>query len=279
MEATCIFGSDINAGATARRQQVYDAINRIESPNFFLAIDVKEIGAQALPTTRLRRELEGWLSALDPDAVELALGDNPRGERFDWKERGWKLAFRPIPVRADSRGQANHRVLGVFGPGEAQWLDDVSVLRGTIRSKGSAYGALDLPLVVAVNVATAFHDEEDTLGALFGTWKIQFEVGDPDSARSVRARDGYWGSPGEWKHRHLAGLLLAHNVAPWRVTQEIPTLWLHPDPIDPVKALGVWRTSRLDGTHIERLEPYAELGDHFGLPEQWPDGEPFPRNE
>jgi hypothetical protein len=165
----------------------------------------------------------------------------------------------------------------VFGSGEAQWLDDASQLRRTIRAKGSAYGALDAPLVVAVMIGTPFHDEQDTISALYGTWKIQFTIGEPESARSIRERDGYWGSPGDWKHTHVSGVLLANSVAPWRVNAEVPEMWHHPAAAQMVAPLGVWRSAVLEGTHMVHGEPAVAPGDFYGLGEAWPGGEPFPR--
>ncbi|MFF2389138.1 hypothetical protein [Agromyces sp. NPDC058104] len=277
VEATCVFGTATGSGATARRQALYEAVDRIHSPNFFLSIDVESIGEAAPRTRRLRADLERWLSSLDPDNIELVLGRDPRGQRFVWEEQGWRVWFRPIPVRIEARGATDHRVLGVFGPGEAQWLDDASELRRTIRSKGKAYGVLDAPLVIAVMVGTPFHDEVDTISALYGTWKVQFDINSPDDARSVRGRDGYWGSPDEWRHTHVSGVLLAHAVAPWRVADEVPELWAHPRATQQVSSLPVWRSAVLADNRIERIEPSQPASSFYGLPAGWPEGEPFSR--
>ena len=276
VEATCVFGARTDAGAIARRQALYDAVESIHSPNFFLSINVEAIGPNAPATRKLRRDLERWLAGLDPDTTDLVLGREPSGDHFLWEEQGWRIWFRPIPVRADARGAPDHRVLGVFGPGEAQWIGDASELRQTIRSKGNAYGALDAPFLIAVMIATPFHDEEDTISALYGTRQIQFSPGNPDRARSVRARDGYWGSPGDWKHTHVSGVLLAHSVAPWRVTQEVPELWHHPHAAQKVPALPIWRSAELAGNAIRHIDPTAEPSGYYFLPASWPEGEPFP---
>lgn len=277
VEATCMFGDATDSGAIARRQDLYDAVERIHSPNFFLSIDVEVIGSDAPATSRLRRDLERWLAGLDPDATELMLGRERAGEYFLWEEQGWQVWFRPIPVRADARGAPDHRVLGVFGSGEAQWLDDASELRQTIRSKGSAYGVLDAPLLIAVMIGTPFHDEDDSISALYGSWQIQFNPNYPDDARSVRARDGYWGSPGDWKHTHVSGVLIAHGVTPWRVTQEVPELWHHPLAANEVTALPIWRSAALSADRIRHNDPAAALSDFYSLPSHWPQGEAFPR--
>lgn len=277
VEATCIFGSDADTGATARRQTLYDIVESIHSPNFFLSIDVEEIGPTAPATQRLRRDLEAWLAGLDPDNTEMRLGRELDGDHLLWQSHGWRVWFRPLPVRAEARGAPDHRVLGVFGSGEAQWLDDASELRRTIRAKGNAYGALDAPLAVAVMIGTPFHDDQDTISALFGTWKIQYTIGEPDSARSIRERDGYWGSPGDWKHTHVSGVLIAHNVAPWRVAAEVPAMWLHPHATAAIDPLHVWRRASLGDGTITHDEPSISVSEFYGVGATWPSGEAFPR--
>lgn len=276
VEATCVFGTATGAGAGARQQALYEQVERIHSPNFFLAIDVETIGPHAPSTRQLRDDLEAWLAPLDPDDTELVLGRDLNGEHFLWDEQGWKVWFRPIPIRAERRGAPDHRVLGLFGPGEAKWLNDAAELRAKIRSKGNAYGALDAPLVVAVMVGTPFHEDLDTTNALYGTWKIRLDPNQPGSAQSIHETDGYWGFPGSWRHTHTSGILLAHSVAPWRVTEEVPELWLHPSPAKEVVPLPIWRSAVLEEDHVEHLEPTQLLPAYFGLPIRWPDGGPFP---
>lgn len=91
VEATCLFGAATDGGAIARRQALYDAVERINSPNFFLSIDVEVIGSNAPATGQLRRDLERWLAGLDPDATDLVLGRERAGEYFLWEEQGWQI--------------------------------------------------------------------------------------------------------------------------------------------------------------------------------------------
>jgi hypothetical protein len=72
VEARAIFES-LDAGAEARLRQVYDEINKVDDPNFFVDLDVYSVGPVALTAKTLRRTLESWLASLDPDRVEPLL--------------------------------------------------------------------------------------------------------------------------------------------------------------------------------------------------------------
>jgi hypothetical protein len=165
----------------------------------------------------------------------------------------------------------------MVGPGDAKWLDDGETLRDAVKAKGSAYGELEHPLVVAINQTTAFHDDFDTINALYGRERIQVRVDDPThEARRVRDTDGYWGSPGRWARKHVAGMLLGPNVKPWSVLSALPTFWAHPQPKEAVTPLGAWRHATLQTDHIEQYEPAVSSPAFFGLAGDWPIGEPFP---
>ncbi len=69
LEATVAARSDKEVAASRREAQVYDAINQVHSPDFFLYVDVKEAGKSPPSAARLRPRLEAWLKALDYDAI------------------------------------------------------------------------------------------------------------------------------------------------------------------------------------------------------------------
>jgi hypothetical protein len=65
--------SDKEVAAGRRKAQVYDAINRVQSPDFFLYVEVQEAGQSPPSASRLRPRLEAWLKALDYDEIRQFL--------------------------------------------------------------------------------------------------------------------------------------------------------------------------------------------------------------
>ena len=64
--------SDKEVAAGRRKAQVYDAINRVQSPDF-LHVEVQEAGQSPPSASRLRPRLEAWLKALDYDEIRQFL--------------------------------------------------------------------------------------------------------------------------------------------------------------------------------------------------------------
>lgn len=276
VEAKCLISKGGDAGASSRKRRLYEALDKIDCPNFFLQIDVDSVGSADLPTKALRRKLEAWVSVLNPDATYVDDRNMYVGSRFTWAEAGWDLAFRAFPVSEAARGRAGHRPLGIFGPIEAAWINDDVTLRSALADKGSAYGSLDRPLVIAVNSFAFSHDDFDTMNALYGTEQITISLEDRH-AQPVPSRkpDGYW-FDGAWSHQHVFGVLIGRPIAEYRPTAT-PTFWVHPEPTEAVAPLRCWRVAEPVVDHIEYREPTTPMSELFGLPDVWPEGEAFPR--
>ena len=276
VEAKCLVSKATDAGESARKRRLYDALDRIHCQNVFLQIDVNHVGSADLPTKALRRKLEQWAASINPDAIVVDDQHYDVADRFRWSHSGWELEFRAFPVKAEARGKSDHRPLAIFGPIEAAWINDDVTLRSALTDKGSAYGELDRPLVIAINSFAFSHDDFDTMNALYGTEQITFSLTSRDAPPvPTRARDGYW-LRGTWAHQHVAGVLIGRSIAEYRPTAA-PTLWTHPEPNEAVAPLSVWRVAEAMIDHIEYRDPAAPLHELFGLPVIWPVGEAFPR--
>jgi hypothetical protein len=73
LEATLAGSSRDEAAENARISQVYDTLDCMPSPNFFLFIQYNGTPATPPPGSRLRQELGQWLSSLDPDEMAQRL--------------------------------------------------------------------------------------------------------------------------------------------------------------------------------------------------------------
>lgn len=277
VEARCTF-EDADRGAAARLQAVYAALDSIDSGAFHLAVTPVQVGASSPSTRTLRRSLEDWLAGLDPDAEGYDLGLSGPMRRFDWTHEDWSLIFRPIPRRASIRDSRAERPLGAFIPDAATFVDDIGSLRDALLDKGSKYGALDHPLVLAINIGSGFHDERDTVQALYGTVGWRFDIDNADAEPiPVITRAGFWGPPGRPMRTHVSGVLLAEGLHYGRVGRYSPAFWPHPQAAERIKPLAVWRTARVGDEDVEYLAAERAPHVHFHLPEGRPLGDAFPR--
>lgn len=269
VEARCIFESGHNRGASKRLQTVYDSLNKLNAGAFTLSVHVRRIGDTDPSTKELARSLEAWLAAFDPDKVAAALKDYATSEKYEWRHEGWHLVFEPLPLKPEARDRPGRRALGMFSS-SGSLVDDVSPLRRALSDKGRKYGELDLPLVIAVNIISDFHDDDDTRQALFGGAGWDRE---PNARPSPDT--GYWGSSYSPQHTHVAGVLVALSMHLARVAIYAPTYWPHPGAGVEVPRLALWPiesgTDRQEGTNAA-----IAANVHFGLPTDWP-GDLFPR--
>ncbi|NTW38406.1 MAG: hypothetical protein HGA44_00725, partial [Cellulomonadaceae bacterium] len=265
--------------ATNRRNVLLDTIDAVGDPNFFLCLDELKDGGTPPSGAPLRRELQHWLKALDPDAYP-DFGNTPS---YTWRKDGWSATFRAIPKAPHARGSVGdgHRSIGILADGEAAIVDDAPTIRAALAEKHHAYGDLGAPFVIAVGLYTFDSDRWHSTAAFYGSETLAFDATATDlhEPRLVRRENGYFGAPPRWSNKNVSGALLINQLQPYSVPRADVTLWRHPDPTHPLPTeLGVpaQEVSLVDGQIRVTCSPLS-ASDHFGLSADWPPGEPWPR--
>lgn len=278
VEARCVY-DESDAGAAARLHAVYDRVQNIDTGAFWLAVRPNAVGSQSPPTGALRRDLASWLSRLDPDYIEADFTSNDR-ERFLWIHDDWSIEFHPLARPASTRDDPPDRAIAAYLPSSAQWVDDIGALRAALEDKGTKYGALDHPFVIALNVIRGFHDHRDTAEALFGRIGFSVNFDDPSAPVAPVLSDvGYFGTPEAPRHTQVAGILLGHSIDSPAVARAQPLYYPHPWGTASVATLDLWATVDWAEATFESAEaapPQCPPHEHFGLPSNWPTGDRFP---
>lgn len=279
IEARSASSSDVAVGKSARVNAVYESLDRLDSPNFFLWIDVAKQGDAPLRARPLRGRLEKWLAGLNPDDHTLVGTRRDELPGLTHEDAGWKIGFRAVPKSPEARGREGARPLGIFGGGEAQWVQDEEGIRGALTDKGSAYGSLGAPFVVAVASSSMSMDDDDVLNALYGTEVVEFHTfaDGTESTAMARKPDGYWYRGDRWDHRGVSAILVVKNLHPAFVGTQQHTIWEHPDPEVAVDGFPIWRRSVVEVGNMTFVVPEFSQAEWFGLGDPWPVGEPFPR--
>lgn len=265
-------------GRSQRRAALLDSIQRCHSPDFFLSLDHLVVGPRPAPARRIRREIEQWLTGLDPDTVTY---DLDRREEYRWAADGWEVTFSAIPVSSEHRGKSDHRPIGVYADGEVEVIDDAPTIRAALDRKATAYGDLDHPLVIAVGTYIWDHDRWHSTNALYGRAAITWwkDADGKSQTASIRQPDGFYGIPGRWENRGVAAVLHVNQFQPQHLQRADLTLWPHPGALHDVGSLAnkipidlVELTGGVLAVAPSSLDPAA----FFGLTEPWPQGKAFP---
>lgn len=281
VEARSASSSNVAVGAAARVNTLYESLDKIDSPNFFLWINVERQGGGPLRARPLRSTLEKWLSELNPDAYK----DRGNGRRdfpgMPYEADGWQIQFHAIPKSPEARGKEVMRPIRIFGGGRAFWAQDKEGIKNALNDKGSAYGPLSAPYVVAVASSSMSTDDYDVKNALYGTEALLIGTGPGGETHSnalVRNPDGYWYKGDHWDHRHVSAVLVVKQLHPAFVGTQQHTIWEHPAPEWPVPPLPMWRRSTVDAHGaVHFVDPARTPTEWFGLTDRWPIGKPFPR--
>lgn len=275
LEATLALPSVKETAANARIDQVYDTLNAMESPNFFLAIRLRGTPATSPPGAGLRRDLTRWLSGLDPDRLRDIWETQGMDAlpSYDWSYDGWDLTFWPIAKPPMLRGQAGVRPIGIRIP-EARLITSDTAMKTAISKKATKYGDLDLPFVVAVNVIDIFVHDEDIMNALFGEENFTVTFCPDGTLEHVpgRNKNGAWFGPQGPQNTRVSAVLALLNMNVWNMALQLPKL-IHNPWGNCALSYDLWLLPQLVPNLMEnRLESKEGLNasEVLGLPIPWP---------
>ncbi|WP_159080600.1 hypothetical protein [Nocardia suismassiliense] len=277
LEAIAPGSSPDAKGANARRAVLFDIVNELGDPNFFLWLSSLTEGPNPPSSARLRNGLRKWLAGLDPDDYP----DFGVAPEWHWEHSGWAATFKAIPKKAEARGtRPTDRAIGVYAYAGVSRVDDAPMIRDGLAAKHNAYGDLNAPFVIAIGTYIFDSDRWHSTNAFYGHEAIQFSatVGD-ETTQVIREPDGYFGVFPDWQHRNVSAVLLINQLMPYHLLQAETTLWQHPDPLHPLPESHSfpWATVKFDGTQLIGITAPVTASDFFGLPEDWPPGEPWPK--
>jgi hypothetical protein len=259
--------SNEKASARARVNLVYDAINDLDSPDYWVNVEPRGAPASQVPTKKLKAFLTEQLRSVDYDEMvrryqQTGLADLPR---WSYEFEGWSAEFFPIPkVRA--RGQKGLRPMAIqmIAP---YWPDPVTPLRTAILAKAKRYGTPDLPFVIAINALSEDIDDDDVDSALFGdeSWIIK-NVDDAPEFR--RVMNGVWTSP-EGRYTRVSAVLVFQKLSAWNFPSAKVRLYHHFDASKPLGGALRQLPQAVIVNNQLQLKDGLSLADIFGVSLDW----------
>lgn len=262
-------------GARMRMNSVYDSINKLNSPNFFIGLNLNGYPKTAPPGVEIRSFLTKKLAMLDADEIySLYIAGGIEGlPHWHFQYGGWKIDFFPIPKSQASRGKSGVRPIGMLFFG-FHVVESVIAIRQALVRKAKRYGNIDLPYIIAINVLDYDANRIDFLEALFGSEQFIIGVssnGSVGEPRMTRKPNGLWNSTAAPRYTRVSAVLFAEQIMPWSLTRASICLYHNP-----------WAKKKYSSvlTRLPQAIPKEEMEWHQGetvgaildLSRQWPEG-------
>src|SRR5262249_48783607 len=139
-------------GSQSLINTLYEKIEGIECPDFFLSLDVSGLPNSPPPSRKWKQQIQAWVSSLNYDEV-LEVGSAGRFDELpslELSHDGLELRVEPIAKKETARGRPGVRPIGAQ-MSEACFVTSRFKIRDKVKEKAVSYGKLQTPYVVVVN--------------------------------------------------------------------------------------------------------------------------------
>jgi hypothetical protein len=277
-ECTSATGPKQEEAEEARLNQVYQAIEQLDSPDFFVQAEIRRAPERSIPGEKLRNFLRTHLAELSYEQLDRAMreGGLHAPPRWRYQDGRCDITFFPVPTSPPLRGRAGVRPLGgqLYGMRE---VDPSGCIKRALKAKAAAYGEPRVPLVIAVNGISEWQfpaDNFDIFQALFGTQVTVLQVNPRTRETRIcpsRHADGFWWGPRGPQYTRASAILTASLLQPFTVGTVNPVLWHNPwakHSLDPGSWQGLQKVTTANGTYETRSGRLA--WEILGLHQNWP---------
>ena len=274
MEAVVVANiSEDEYAARARMNVVYDSINRLDSPNFFIGMDIQGAPQTPPPAGPIRSFLSRNLAGLNPDKMMTLLESGLDAlPHWHYQYEDWEIDFYPIPKSSEARGKPGTRPIGLQFYG-LKFMDARTTIRNALCTKAGRYGDLDLPYVVAVNALDRSTDFMAIMEALFGKEKYIIDVSRSKSSEPEMTRelDGVWTSKSGPRYTRLSAALVIVGLSPWNLPRANIRLYHNPWANLSYDSELTLLPQAVPSADQMKLEDGKSLSSVLDLPYEWPE--------
>ncbi|MBJ2286006.1 hypothetical protein JFT66_17775 [Pseudomonas sp. MF6755] len=263
---------DSDPGAEARIGLTLDALSFASHANFMVAVEYEGVPHTQPSGKKLLAATLKWLDSLDPDEIRTEIECNGLDSvpPLNWEHEEWQVVLRAIPLKPERRGCAR-TLIGVLDGGVGP-IDQWSPIRNAIKFKGSKYGILDKPLLIAVNFGSFHLDRMDEMQALFGQEQYLIAVQNPEAEpRFDRAPNGAWLGKSGPQARRVSGAWIFNDLTAYTLASRRHTIYFNPWAANSLpEALKLMPHALVKGEEMQWY-PGSSLSEVLELPLDWPE--------
>lgn len=263
---------DADPAAEARIGTTLDALAKASHPNFMVAVESEGTPNTQPSGKRLLAAALEWLDSLDPDGVQVEVNqyDLFSAPTLNWNHEKWQVLLRAIPLKSERRGKAT-TLIGVLDGGAGS-IDEWTPIRDAVKFKGSKYGKLDKPLLVAVNCGSFHLGQIDEMQALYGQEQFVFTVDESEKEpRFERVPNGAWRGKSGPRATRVSGAWLFNDLTPYALASRRHTIYFNPWAKNPLPEVLKSMPHAVAKNGKVQWHPGAALRDVLEFPEGWPE--------
>lgn len=276
LEATVLMEPATEQKSDARRATLLDSLERLETIDFWVDIELEAEGEQQPSGRKLGALIQEWVDQLDVETVAagpLVLGN--MGVTKVFQDRGWSLV-----VTALVRGETSRHPTRGFhlGPARGRQVDDHLAITEDLKHKVRKYRPLAEPLVLALLNTRWTRGSGELALALYGAaWEHPHMLREGRiDAQWINVPEGLWITRAGPQYTDAVAVLTCTHDVPWAVAKASFTMWHNPSVWDELRALPFDHVVVDSQGHLDWITSDVPLRDILGLPENWPPGKPFP---
>lgn len=196
-----------------RINQIYDSLNTISSPNFFIGIDELILHSTLQPSTKvIRDKIETELKNVDPDEITKIIQSSgyENKPKITFEDQNLTLIISIIPKAPDFRNQESTPI-GIY-PSEVFWRGEEDSIKSSFTKKAKKYGKLDKPYLICINaMGKRFIGDYDVMNAVWGTTALSWSTNPDDrDEKLTRIKDGIFLSDTGPIFKNVSGILITH---------------------------------------------------------------------
>jgi hypothetical protein len=233
IECRALIGSPVAVRDKKLENEILDAINQVNSPDFLISLEIKKIDNENPPRSgRMRDFLQRIVDGLNYDSVYRDIETDDTSPTVIWSSNDWEIEFTISPVTEEARARrtSGSGVVGSYRVG-VKWINLHEQIQRGIERKATKYGELPLPYLIILNVIhnSNFFDNNTMMSALFGEKQLTVTsfVDGTHSEKWHRSLKGAFVTPSGPKNTRVSGVFALESAFPWQEGKN-SKIWLHP---------------------------------------------------
>lgn len=258
----CVYSQGVSSeqsGAKKRKESVLEIVDQIDSPIYWLDVDMEGEPRSPPSLKKIRARLQKFVDELPNDLSEEVLRDFPKKLAFQEEFGGASLIVKPFSRRAEGGPK---RTIGLEFGG-VSWHSPGTAAKNVLKKKAARYGELDAPFLIVVGGRGLGFSGNDVDSTLYGLTTSR--LGEDEIFRTGDMLLT------ETKNTKVSAVLSVRELNCWSLASRKGVLHINPWAKFSLPDLGL----NVSESHFQ-LSGFAAgegaaFGESFDLPEGWPE--------